>query len=61
MDYGQKAILYRSQYDAQKDKDEYNEDIVNYLNGRSDISYEDMVTILESLDMQVLSDGTVIW
>ena len=61
IDEGQKYILYRSQFDAQKDKDEYNPKIVDYLNGREDISYEDMITILESLDMQVLSDGTVIW
>ena len=61
IDDGQKYILYRSEFDSQDDKDEYNEKIVNYLNGRSDISYEDMVTILESLDMQILSDGTVIW
>lgn len=61
LDYGQQMILYRSIYDSQKDKEAYNFEIVEYLNGRSDISYEEMVEILESLDMKVYSDGTVSW
>jgi len=61
LDYGQKIILYRSLFDSKEDKNNYNLDIVNYLNDRSDISYEEMVSILESLDMVVLPDGTVQW
>jgi hypothetical protein len=61
LDYGQKIILYRSLFSAQKDKDEYNADIVDYLNERDDISEEEMISILEALDMQVLSDGSVVW
>ena len=58
IDYGQKIILFRSYYP--KD-DTYCYDIVDYLNGRKDISYEEMVTILEELDMKVHDDGTVTW
>ena len=61
IDYGQKIILYRSMYDSKADKAEYNYDIVEYLNGRSDISYQEMVTILKELGMTVSSDGTVTW
>lgn len=61
LDYGQKAILYRSQFDSKDDKAEFNAYIVDYLNSRSDISYEDMVTILEELDMTVHADGTITW
>ena len=61
IDYGQKIILYRSIYDGKEDKNTYNLEIVEYLNSRNDISYEEMVDILESLDMTVLSDGTVQW
>ena len=57
-DYYSKIILFKSEYKAD---DTYNEEIINYLNNRGDISYEDMVTILESLDMRVEPDGTVRW
>ena len=57
LDYGQKIILYRSQY---KSDDTYNYEIVDYLNDREDISYETMVAILEELGFKV--DGnTVTW
>lgn len=58
IDYGQKIILFRSYYP--KD-DSYCYDIVDYLNNRNDISYRQMVTILEELDMKVHDDGTVTW
>ena len=58
LDYGQKIILFRSIY---KDDDTYNAEIVEYLNGRDDISYEEMVTIMEELGFTVLPDGTVRW
>lgn len=61
LDYGQRIILYRSLFDSESDKRMYNADIVEYLNNRDDISYEEMVTILESLDFKVYSDGTVKW
>jgi hypothetical protein len=61
LDYGQQAILYRTYADSAEDKQKYNKDIIEYLNGRDDISYEDMVTILEELDMKVSSNGKVTW
>ena len=38
LDYGQRIILYRSLFDSKADKNEYNADIVEYLNSRDDIS-----------------------
>jgi hypothetical protein len=61
LDYGQKIILYRSLYDGQADRDQYNADILEYLNGRNDLSFEEKVTILRELDFTVLDDGTVQW
>lgn len=61
LDYGQKIILYRSMFDSEKDKDEYNADIVEYLSDRSDITYEEKIGILELLGMQIDADGTVRW
>ena len=61
IDYGQKIILFRSMYDGKADQAEYNADIVEYLNSRDDLSYEEVVTILKKLDFTVHSDGTVTW
>jgi hypothetical protein len=61
LDYGQRIILYRSMYSSKQDKADYNSDIIDYLNSRDDISYEDMVTILEELDMVVDDEGYITW
>lgn len=61
LDYGQKIILYRSLYDSKADKAELNVDIVQYLDSRDDITYDEMVTILEELDMKMYPDGRVTW
>ena len=61
LDYGQRAILYRSMYDSKDDIANYNMDIVNYLNSRDDISYEQMVTILRELGFTVDSNGNIYW
>lgn len=58
LDYGQKIILFRIQF---PEDNTYNSDIVDYLNERDDISYDDMVFILEELGFAVFSDGTVKW
>jgi hypothetical protein len=58
IDYGQKIILFKSEY---KSDNTYNYDIVDYLNSRDDISYDEMVTILKELGFQVSSDGYVTW
>ena len=58
LDYGARIILYRMTYTSD---DTYNYEIVEYLNSRKDISYQEMVTILEELDMEVDKDGNVTW
>lgn len=57
-DYGQKIILFKSEYPAD---DTYNYDIIDYLNSRSDISYEEMATILKELGFTVDSKGNITW
>ena len=61
LDYGQRIILYRSLFSSNADKEAYNVDIVNYLNSREDLTYDEIVTILEELDMKVQEDGSVTW
>jgi hypothetical protein len=58
VDYGQKLILFKSEYPAD---DSYNEEIVNYLVGRNDISRDDTISILTTLGFSVSSDGRVSW
>lgn len=58
IDYYEKLILFKSEYNAD---DTYNNEIVEYLNGREDISYEDTVTILKELGFKVDSKGNVDW
>lgn len=57
-DYYEKVILFKSQYTSYDDE---NYEIVEYLNNREDISYEEMVAILTKLDFTVSSDGRVTW
>ncbi len=57
-DYGTKIILFKSVYNAD---DDYNNDIIEYLNSRNDISYEEEVAILKELGFTVESDGTIYW
>lgn len=61
IDYGAKIILYRSMYNSKSDRATYNMEIVDYLNSRDDISYDEMVAILKELDFNVEADGTVWW
>ena len=58
IDYGARLILFKSEYKAD---DTYNYDIIDYLNGRDDISYEEMVTILKELDFTVDKYGNISW
>lgn len=58
IDYGARLILFKSEYNAD---DTYNYDIIDYLNNRQDISYEEMETILKELGFTVRSDGTIQW
>ena len=52
-DYGQKIILFKNEYPAD---DTYNNDIIEYLNERDDISFDEMVTILKELGFTVKGD-----
>ena len=61
LDYGQKIILFRSMYNSQEDRDNYNMDIIEYLNERDDISYKQMETILKELGFTVDSQGNISW
>lgn len=58
IDYGAKLILYKTQYPSD---DRYNYHIVEYLNGRSDITYEQMAEILTQLGMTIDENGRVSW
>ena len=58
-DYGEKIILFKSEYPSD---DTYNYDIIDYLNSREDISYGEMNTILLELGFKIASDGiTITW
>ena len=58
IDYGMKIILFKSEYKAD---DTYNYDILDYLNSRNDLTYEEIVTILTELDFTVDGNGNVYW
>ena len=55
---GQKLILHKIQYPSDT---YYNREIVEYLNSREDISFEEWKTILEELGFDVSDDGTARW
>jgi hypothetical protein len=56
-DYGEKLVLFKSEYPAD---DTYNNEIIDYLNGRDDLTYEQIVTILKELGFKV-SGNDVTW
>lgn len=56
LDYYSKIILLKKEYPSE---DAYNAEIIEYLNGREDISYSDMVTILTELGFRVTEDGQI--
>ena len=58
VDYYAKLILFKMEYPSD---DTYNRAIIEYLNGRNDISFEEEVTILKELGFTVTADGTVRW
>ena len=51
-------ILFKSQYPS---TDDHNMEIIDYLNNRDDISYDEMVAILLELDFKVSADGIIRW
>ena len=58
IDFEQKLILAKLQY---KNYNEYNYDIIDYLNNNDDISYEDEVSILKKLGFTVDDEGNIYW
>jgi hypothetical protein len=58
IDYGAKMILFKNEYNAD---DTYNYEIIDYLNSRDDISFDEMNTILKELGFNVTADGTITW
>jgi hypothetical protein len=57
-DYYTKIILFKSEYNAD---DTYNEEIIDYLNSREDISYAEMEAILKKLGFYVDAQGNISW
>lgn len=60
-EYGEKIILYVSEYPNKENRDTYGYEIVDYLNSRSDISYSEMEQILTKLGFDVDAEGRVNW
>lgn len=58
LDYGEKIILFKSEYNAD---DTYNYEIIDYLNSRRDLSYKEIETILKELGFTVDSEGNIYW
>jgi hypothetical protein len=57
-DYYTKIILFKNEYNAD---DTYNMEIIEYLNSREDISYQQMESILKYLGFEVDSEGNISW
>ena len=57
-DYYTRIILWKSEYQSD---DTYNYEIIDYLNSRDDISYEDTIAILRELGFTVKDDGSIYW
>jgi hypothetical protein len=57
IDYGAKLVLFKSKY---SNDNSCNEDIINYINKREDLSYEERIDIFTELGFTV-TDGNVYW
>ena len=58
LDFEQRVMLAKLEYPSYN---EYNYEIIEYLNNREDINYEQMVSILTELGFTVKKDGTIVW
>lgn len=58
IDDGAKYILFKNEYNS---CDDYNYEIIDYLNNRDDISYDEMKTILTSIGFEVDDEGNISW
>ena len=54
----EKHILFKSQYPS---TDDFNYEIVDYLNGRSDMTFEEKIEALRKLDFDVDAAGNIYW
>ena len=54
----EKHILFKSQYSY---TNKHNYKIINYLNEREDISYEEMESVLTELGFKVDKKGRITW
>lgn len=61
IDYGEKIILYVTEFSSTASRDMYGSEIVEYLNGRNDISEKQIREILKQLGFEVAEDGRVTW
>lgn len=57
-DYYTKIILWKSEYPSD---DSNNYEIIDYLNGREDLSFEETVAVLRKLGFGVTDDGAISW
>ena len=58
MEYGEKIVLFKMLFEYD---DTYNYEIIDYLNSREDITYEETETILKQLGFTVTADGNIYW
>ena len=58
LDYGMRLILFKNEYNGD---DTYNNEIIDYINGREDLSYEQRVMILKRIGFDVDEDGNIWW
>jgi hypothetical protein len=56
--YGEKLVLFKSEYNAD---DTYNYEIIDYLNSRNDLSYAEIETILKKIGFTVDAEGNIYW
>ena len=57
-DYYTRIILWKSEYPSD---DSYNHEIIEYLNGRDDLSFEETIAALRKLGFNVTDDGHITW
>ena len=54
----EKHILFKSRYTSD---DSHNYEIIDYLNSRADITYDEMIEILKKLKFEVDEEGNIYW
>ena len=54
----QKYILFKSEYPS---ADDYNYEIIDYVNNMSDMTFEEKIEVLRKLDFDVDAEGNIFW